>query len=501
MKISFSKYESEFMKLQTVILSGGSGTRLWPLSREKYPKQLLNLFGQHTMLQNTALRLLSFSQYPLSSEPIVVCSQEYRFIIAEQLHQAGFHNAKIILEPAGKNTAPALTLAALQSTQDQNDSLLLVMPADHLISDEPAFYEAVERSITLALAGGVICFGVVPSRPETGYGYIKMGDQVSDGVCVLDSFAEKPDLEVASSYVNSGMYAWNSGIFLMKASTWLSLIDQLNTNIYQACHEAHNCSKVEKDFVWVDEDCFKSCPDDSIDYAVMEHLGKANELGVSAYVVPIDVGWSDVGAWDAVWEVSPKDKEGNVKRGKGNVVFHNSKNSLAHAASRRLVSVLGLEDVVVVDTMDAVLVTSKQALPSLKQLIAHIKDDHIHLTQHWRQVFRPWGSYDSIDSDDQFQVKRIVVNPGQALSLQLHHHRAEHWIVVKGTGKVTRGDETFLLSENQSTYIPLGVVHRLENPGKFPLELIEVQSGSYLGEDDIVRIDDIYGRIELKEEK
>ena len=489
------------MKLQTVILSGGSGTRLWPLSREKYPKQLLNLFGQHTMLQNTALRLQAFSQYPITSDPIVVSSQEYRFIIAEQLHQAGFHNTKIILEPVGKNTAPALTLAAMQSVQELGDSLLLIMPADHLIADESAFYDAVEKSVPLALLGGVVCFGVVPNRPETGYGYIKMGNQVEKGVCSLDSFAEKPSMEAANEYVNSGLYTWNSGIFLMKASTWLSLLGQLNSNIYHACSDAYSRAKIEKDFIWVDPACFDSCPSDSIDYAVMEYLGKDNDLGVAAYVIPIDVGWSDVGAWDAIWDVSPKDDAGNVKRGKGNVVFHNSKNSLAHAAPRRLVSVLGLEDVVVVDTMDAVLVTSKESLPELKQLIAHIKDEHIHLTQHWRQVFRPWGSYDSIDSDDQFQVKRIIVNPGQALSLQLHHHRAEHWIVVKGTGKVTRGEEIFFLSENQSTYIPLGVIHRLENPGKFPLELIEVQSGSYLGEDDIVRLEDIYGRIESKEEK
>lgn len=489
------------MKLQSVILSGGSGTRLWPLSREKYPKQLLNLFGEHTMLQSTALRMSGFTHnYPQASFPIVVCSQEYRFIIAEQLQQVRVVHPKILLEPAGKNTAPALTLAALEAAQQDGDSLLLVMPADHLIADARAFYDAVEKGIPLALSGGIVCFGIKPTRPDVGYGYIKQGEGISKGAFELDSFAEKPSLEIAQSYLESGLYSWNSGIFLMKGSTWLSAIGQLHPDIYKACADAFNAAKVDNDFTWIDAEIFSTSPEDSIDYAVMESLGtEGATIGVSAYVVPVDAGWSDVGAWDAVWEVSAKDGAGNVKRGKGNVVFHDTKNSLAHAAPRRVVSVLGLKDIVVVDTQDAVLVAHKDALPQLKGLIKHIRDDHIHLTQHWRQVFRPWGSYDSIDSGDQFQVKRIVVNPGQVLSLQLHHHRAEHWIVVKGTGRITKGDETFLLSENQSTYIPLGVVHRLENPGKFPLELIEVQSGSYLGEDDIVRLEDVYGRTDKKD--
>lgn len=484
------------MKLQPIVLSGGSGTRLWPLSREKYPKQLLKLFGDQTMLQATVTRMNHFDQkFPTSETPIIVSSQEYRFITAEQLLQVDVDNAKIILEPMGKNTAPALTLAALEAVKSTDDAILLVMPADHLIAKCEAFYDAVAEGISFALEGGVVCFGITPTRPDVGYGYIKQGHAVTDKVFHLDSFAEKPELKVAQEYVDSGLYTWNSGIFMMKASTWLSAIKHLQPTIYNACLASFNKAKVDKDFIWVDSEEFALSPDDSIDYAVMEHLGQNASIQIPAYVIPVDAGWSDVGAWDAVWESTPKDEFGNVSRGEGTTVFHKSKNSLAHAASRRVVSVLGLEDVYVIDTMDAVLVAHKNALPEIKNLIKHIKNDHIQLTQHWRQVFRPWGSYDSIDSGPQFQVKRIIVNPGHMLSLQMHHHRAEHWIVVKGTGKITKGNETFILSENESTYIPLGVVHRLENPGRIPLELIEVQSGSYLGEDDIVRLEDVYGRV------
>ena len=487
------------MKLQSVILSGGSGTRLWPLSREKYPKQLLHLFHGQSMLQSTALRLKGFqSDTQVADEPIVVSNQEYRFIIAEQLKEVNV-TAKIMLEPFGRNTAPALTVAALQAVQQDGDAVLLVMPADHLIADLPAFYQAIELGLPKAISGGVVCFGITPTRPDVGYGYIKTIATEEAGICTLDSFVEKPNAQLAQTYLDSGNYVWNSGIFMFKASTWLSAIGQLNHDMQTMCAEAFATAEVSKDFVWIDAAAFERCISDSIDYAVMEHVGAGNPFGIESYVIPMDAGWSDVGAWDAVWDASSKDEHGNAKRGKGNAIFHDAKNCLAHAAQKRLVSVLGLDDVVVVDTMDAVLVAHKDALPQIKHVIEKVKDQHIHLTQHWREVFRPWGSYDSIDSGDHFQVKRIVVNPGQVLSLQMHHHRAEHWIVVKGTGKITKGDEVFFLSENQSTYIPLGVVHRLENPGKFPLELIEVQSGSYLGEDDIVRFEDVYGRVEVKQ--
>ena len=485
------------MELQPVILSGGSGTRLWPLSREKYPKQLLKLFNNQTMLQATIMRMNNFGQqFPTKEVPIIISSQEYRFITAEQLLQVGCNNSKIILEPNGKNTAPALTLAALESAKETEDHILLVMPADHLISDNDTFYDAVTKGLPLAASGGIICFGVTPTRPEIGYGYIKQGKQISEQVYFLDSFTEKPSIEVAKEYIDNGLYTWNSGIFMMKASTWLSAIMQLQPEIYSACSKSMGKAKIEKDFIWVNSDAFSSSPNNSIDYAVMEYLGKNARVDIPTYVIPFDAGWSDVGAWDAVWEASSKDEFGNVARGDGKAIFHNTSNSLAHVAARRVVSILGLQDVCVVDTMDAVLVAHKKALPEIKNLLESVKENHIQLTQHWRQVFRPWGSYDSVDSGDQFQVKRIIVNPGQVLSLQLHHHRAEHWIVVKGTGKVTKGNKTFMLSENESTYIPLGVVHRLENPGRIPLELIEVQSGSYLGEDDIVRLEDVYGRVD-----
>ena len=489
------------MKLQPIILSGGSGTRLWPLSREKYPKQLLHLFNNQSMLQATALRLRNFESdsINISSTPVVVCNQEYRFIIAEQLQAIQMHG-RILLEPFGRNTAPAITVAALDIVNHSGDAVMLVMPADHLVSDEKVFYEAIRSALPKALMGGVVCFGITPSRAETGYGYIKTINANSESISGLDHFVEKPDALTAQAYLDSGDYVWNSGIFMFKASSWLSLIGQLNHDMHAACVETYNKAQSEKDFVWLDSETFERCPEDSIDYAVMEHVGQSNQLGVASFVVPMSAGWSDVGAWDAVWEASAKDEQGNAHRGKGHSIFYNSNNCLANAASKRVVSVLGLDDVIVIDTMDAVLVAHKKSLPDIKKVIEKVKDEHIHLTQHWRQVFRPWGSYDSIDHGEQFQVKRIIVNPGQVLSLQMHHHRAEHWIVVKGTGKVTKGDEVFFLSENQSTYIPLGVTHRLENPGKFPLELIEVQSGSYLGEDDIVRFEDVYGRVPEEKE-
>lgn len=482
------------MNLQPVILSGGSGTRLWPLSREKYPKQLLTLFNQYSMLQNTSLRLKNskFFTYQVNN-PIVVSNEEYRFLIAEQLKQIGI-TSKILLEPCGRNTAPALTIAALEIIKSEKDTIMVVMPADHLIDNVDAFHEAIQNGIVKAGEGNIICFGINPTRPDTGYGYIKTENLSEKKFKLLDSFIEKPDAVTAQEYFESGDYVWNSGIFMMKASTWLNAIAKFNAAIYEACKLAYNLSVEDRDFIWVDEEEFANSPADSIDYSVMEHLGKNSSEKIRSYVVPMSVGWSDVGSWDAVWEQSDKDKNGNVSNNKDDAYFCNTKDSLIFSDNKRLISLLGLENLIVIDTQDALLVANKSKLTDIKKLVGMVKETHEPLTQVGRKVYRPWGNYDSIDNGDNFQVKRIIVNPGQTLSLQMHYHRAEHWIVVKGTGKITKDKETFLLHENQSVYIPLGVVHRLENPGKLPLELIEVQSGSYLCEDDIIRFDDVYGR-------
>lgn len=482
------------MNFQPVILSGGSGTRLWPLSREKYPKQLLTLFNQYSMLQNTALRLDKEEILSLKvNKPIVVSNKEYRFLIAEQLRQINM-NSDVILEPCGRNTAPALTLAALNILENNQDAIMLVMPADHLIEDVPKFLNAIELGVPKAEQGAVICFGVLPTRADTGYGYIKTENDNNSDIHLLDSFVEKPDQETAIQYLKSGDYVWNSGIFMLKASTWIQAISKLNSPIYEACKKAYEISIIDKDFIWVDNKFFSESPEDSIDYCVMEHIGKGNSYNLNAYVIPMSVGWSDVGSWDAVWQESIKDNNGNVSNKKENTYFYNSNDNLVFSDNKRLISLLDIDDIVVIDTQDAILVANKAKLSSIKQLVGLIKESHNPLTQVGRKVYRPWGSYDSIDNGDNFQVKKIVVNPGETLSLQMHYHRAEHWIVVKGTGKITRDNEIFLLHENQSVYIPLGTTHRLENPGKLPLELIEVQSGNYLGEDDIVRLEDVYGR-------
>ncbi|ENV34774.1 mannose-1-phosphate guanylyltransferase/mannose-6-phosphate isomerase [Acinetobacter gerneri] len=483
------------MNFQPIILSGGSGTRLWPLSREKYPKQLLTLFNQYSMLQNTALRFDSKVRLSLKvNDPVVVSNKEYRFLIAEQLRQINI-NSKIVLEPCGRNTAPALTLAALKTLEENQDAIMLVMPADHLIENVNSFHKAIELGILKAKEGGVVCFGIPPTRADIGYGYIKTESVNDSGIKVLDSFVEKPNLETALGYLKSGDYVWNSGIFMLKASTWVNAISQLNPKIYEACKKAYELATIDKDFIWVDNDLFSASPEDSIDYCVMEHIGKDNKYNLDAYVVPMSVGWSDVGSWDAVWEQSNKDNKGNVTNRKEDTFFYNSQDSLVFSDNKRLISLLDLNDIVVVDTQDALLVANKSKLSNIKQLVGLIRETHMPLTQLGRKVYRPWGNYDSIDSGDNFQVKRIIVNSGETLSLQMHYHRAEHWVVVKGTGKITRDNETFLLHENQSVYIPIGTVHRLENPGKLPLELIEVQSGNYLGEDDIVRLEDVYGRV------
>ena len=480
------------MSIQAVVLSGGSGTRLWPLSREKYPKQLLALAGEETMLQSTVCRLDGFDgPSDVAPVPIVVCNEEYRFITAEQLRSAGKPSNRIVLEPAGRNTAPALTLAALLAVSEGLDPVLLVMPADHVINDRVAFQQAVALGARQAGDGAMVTFGIVPERAETGYGYICCGDPFAEGVRRIARFVEKPDEATAQAYVASGDYLWKSGIFMMQASVWLKAIGRLQPAMLAACEAAMRQPAHDADFVRVDAQAFAACPSDSIDYAVMEHLADTPDLGVPGVVVPLSAGWSDLGAWDALWAVADKDVDGNVAR--GDVLFEAAQDNLV-MASDRLVACLGVSNVVVVETPDAVMVASKERTQDVKKIVARLKAASRSEASAHRKVHRPWGYYDSIDSGARFQVKRIVVNPGASLSLQMHHHRAEHWIVVRGTARVTRGEETFLLSENQSTYIPLGTVHRLENPGQLALEMIEVQSGGYLGEDDIVRFEDTYGR-------
>lgn len=479
--------------LLPVILSGGSGTRLWPLSREQYPKQLLPLTGAESLLQATASRLDGFKGMAVvAAAPLVVCNEEYRFITAEQLRRAGKPASAVLLEPVGRNTAPALTLAALAASADGSDPILLVMPADHVVRDCAAFQEAIAAGIADARTGAVVTFGIVPDRPETGYGYIKAGRSTGSGAARhIEAFVEKPDAATAERYLASGEYSWNSGIFMLRASSWLAAIRHFRPDIAGACETAYSGGSRDADFFRVDAQAFAACPSDSIDYAVMERLPRDEACGMDAIVVPMVAGWSDVGAWDALWQVGEKDEQGNVAR--GDVVLHDTRNTLV-LADGRLVACVGLESVVVIETSDAVMVAHKDRTQEVKQVVARLKSDGRSEANLHRKVYRPWGCYDSIDSGDRFQVKHIIVNPGASLSLQMHHHRAEHWIVVRGTARVTRGDEVFLLSENQSTYIPLGVRHRLENPGLVPLEIVEVQSGAYLGEDDIVRFQDTYGR-------
>lgn len=480
--------------IQPVILSGGSGTRLWPLSREKYPKQLLSLTSKETMLQATAARMFGFSGVlPVEQNPLVVSNEEYRFITAEQLREIGCLKPTLLLEPFGRNTAPALTLAALSALSNRiSDPILLVMPADHVIRDRAAFHMAMNAGIPEAVQGSLVTFGIVPDRPEIGYGYIQLGDNLPGSeVRKIAAFVEKPDHDTAKRYIEDGSHLWNSGMFMMKASTWMKAIDHFNPQMAKACGEAYEHSHRDADFIRIDKDAFFSCPADSIDYAVMEHLNNTPELGIQARVVPLGAGWSDVGAWDSVWNVSDKDESGNAIQ--GDVLLEDNSDCLVIADSR-LVACLGLDDVIVIETSDAVLVARKSKTQQIKKIVANLKSANRTHAQTHRKVYRPWGYYDSIDSGERFQVKRIVVKPGASLSLQKHHHRAEHWIVVRGTAEVICGDKVFTLTENQSTYIPLGVIHRLENPGQIDLEIIEVQSGHYLGEDDIIRFEDDYGR-------
>lgn len=477
--------------IQTVVLCGGAGTRLWPLSREKYPKQLLTLVGEDSLLQAT-LRRTEGNGLMVAEQPIVICNEEYRFVIAEQLRQTG-KQGKILLEPVGRNTAPALTMAALEATRDGSDPVLLVMPADHVITDLNAFQAVVVEGEKHAERGNIVTFGIVPDYPETGYGYIKMSEQLlSDArAASIVEFVEKPDLVTAKAYLATGSYLWNSGLFMVRASIWLKAIAISRPDILDASKRAWQGHNVDGDFIRIDKS-FASCPSDSIDYAVMEHVASARPGLPEGVVIPLQAGWSDVGAWDSFWKVLPQDDANNAQR--GDVILDGCENTLALSSSR-LLACVGLNNLAVIETPDAVLVIDKNKTQDVKRIVEQLNLQARAEAKAHRKVHRPWGWYDSVDMGERFQVKRIVVNPGATLSLQMHHHRAEHWVVVTGTAEVTRGDEVFFVSENQSTYIPIGVAHRLANPGKLPLEMIEVQSGAYLGEDDIVRFDDQYGRL------
>lgn len=467
--------------VQPVILAGGSGTRLWPLSRQHYAKQYLVLGGDKTLLQETAERLLGLPHMA----PLVVCNEENRFLAAEQMRQIEQNSAKILLEPAGRNTAPAIALAAFEAVTGGCDPVLLVMPADHKVENVEVFTEAVKRGAELSATGHLVTFGIVPLRPETGYGYIKSGAEVSSSEAfVVDSFVEKPDKATATKYLEQGGYYWNSGIFMFRASRYLEELGKFRPNILKACQAAFAGKSADLDFLRFEEVAFLACPEESVDYAVMENTN-------ASVVLPMDAGWSDIGSWSTLWDASTKTTDGNCEI--GDVISLDGSGNYINAGSR-LVATVGLQDMVVVETKDAVFVAPKDRVQDVKDLVQCLKDENRPEHRHHREVYRPWGKFDSIDLGDRYQVKRITVNPGAKLSVQKHHHRAEHWVVVSGTAKVTKGEETLLLSENQSTYIPLGEIHALENPGKVPLELIEVQSGSYLGEDDIIRFEDKYGR-------
>lgn len=471
-----------------VLMAGGSGTRLWPLSRRLFPKQFLPLNGRQTMLQITLERLEGLELAP----SITICNEEHRFIVAEQLRQIG-ELGKIILEPIGKNTAPAVALSALVATEKGDDPTLLVLAADHVIQNEAEFQCAIVEGQKAVEQGRLVTFGVVPQSPHTGYGYIKQGQALGERAFSVDSFVEKPDATTAQGYVDSKQYLWNSGMFMFKASRYLEVLEQFNPQILSSCRAAINELESDLDFIRVDPQEFEKCIDQSIDYAVMEPLCAENNNSVA--VVPLDAGWNDVGSWASLYDIATKDEQGNCF--KGDVVSHNTENTYIHADSR-LVTTLGIKDLVIVDTPDALLVSSVEASQDVKDVVNKLKNKARSEATVHREVYRPWGKYDSIDNGKRYQVKRITVKPGAKLSVQMHHHRAEHWIVVSGCAKVTNGDKTFLLTENQSTYIPIGEIHALENPGKVPLELIEIQSGGYLGEDDIVRFEDIYGRAEKK---
>ena len=480
------------MNIIPVVLSGGSGTRLWPVSRKAHPKQFLNLAGDQSLFQQTILRGLFVND----ADPIVVCNEQHRFLVAEQLLEIDIDNASIILEPVARNTAPAIALAAISAELQHRGSdspLLLVLPSDHLIKNPMAFRQAVKVAAKAAAKGKIVTFGIVPTTAETGYGYIHAGNtkeilDESDALPVL-GFREKPDERTAHEYLESGEYLWNSGMFLFRASRYLEELEKFNPAMLQACRAAMASGVKDLDFLRPNKTALEECPADSIDYAVMEKTE-------DAIVVPMDAGWSDIGEWSALWKTSEKDTNGNAVH--GDVLTVDSRNCMIHA-DHRMVATLGLEDVIVVETADAVLVTRQDRSQDVKKVIASLQGEAKQLADNHRKVYRPWGHYDSVDSGDRFQVKRITIKPRASLSLQKHLHRAEHWVVVQGTAEITCGDEVTMLTENESIHIPLGEVHRIANPGKIPVEMIEVQSGSYLGEDDIIRFSDTYGRAEDKE--
>lgn len=463
-----------------IILSGGSGTRLWPLSRKMYPKQFLSLLHDETMLQKTLSRLDGVDH----GSPIIVCNDEHRFIVAEQARQIGLENLSIILEPFGRNTAPAIAVAALQALTQAEDPLLLVLSADHEITDEAAFCASVKQAQPLAEAGKLITFGIVPTQAATGYGYIRRGAAVGQGFDV-DEFVEKPDQATANSYLASGDYYWNSGMFMFRAQRYLAELEKFNPEMVANCRKASANMAEDIGFLRLDSDAFGACESDSIDYALMEKTALA-------CVIPMDAGWSDIGSWSSLWEQGKKDGEGNSTH--GDVIMTDTEGSFVHAESR-LVTTVGVRDLVIVETQDAVLVADKSQAQEVKQIVERLKSENREEENFHRIVYRPWGSFDSVDEGEGYKVKRISVKPGARLSKQMHHHRAEHWVVVRGTARVFRNDEIFDLHENESVFIPLGATHYLENPGSEPLDIIEVQSGSYLGEDDIVRFEDFYGRV------
>ncbi|EHZ5421157.1 mannose-1-phosphate guanylyltransferase/mannose-6-phosphate isomerase [Escherichia coli] len=469
--------------LLPVIMAGGTGSRLWPMSRELYPKQFLRLYGQRSMLQETVLRLDDVD----AREPVVICNQEHRFLVAEQLRQINKLSHNIILEPVGRNTAPAIALATLSAIENGDDPILLVLAADHIINNKLAFHQAIKSAFKFALQGRLVTFGIVPTGPETGYGYIHRGQEetLDEQIAYqVSRFVEKPNKETAESYIASGEYYWNSGMFMFRAKKYLEELEKFRPDILDACKAAIQGCEESDEFIKVDRDLFIACPDESVDYAVMEKT-------TDAVVVGLDADWSDVGSWSALWEVSPKDDKGNVLT--GDTFLHNANNCYINT-DEKLIAAIGVDDLVIINTKDAVLVVNKDQVQDVKKVVEYLKANHRSEYKHHREIYRPWGRCDVVVQTERFNVNRITVKPGAAFSMQMHHHRTEHWVILSGTGEVTIKDQKFLLTENQSTFIPIGAQHRLENPGKIPLELLEIQSGSYLGDDDIIRIKDQYGR-------
>lgn len=476
-------------RIRPVILSGGSGTRLWPLSRGAHPKQFHPLLSNLSLLQETALRFRDGERF---DPPFVVSGSDARFMILEHLQDLSISPGALLLEPVGRNTAPAVAAAALTlECQGSADALMLVLPADHAIADVPAFHRAIEAGAAQAEAGRLVTFGIVPTGPETGYGYIRSGARLVDGgvaVHAIDSFVEKPDRATAEAYVQSGDYFWNSGIFLFRADVLLRELERFRPEIVSACRMAVERGKTDLAFFRLEEGAFRDCPSEALDYAVMEKTDKGA-------VIPVEMGWSDIGSWTALWDIEAKDEAGNVRV--GDVLSRDSRNCYLRSEGK-LVAAIGVQDLIVVEAGDAVLVAHRDQAQEVKGMVADLKRANRPEYQTHRRVYRPWGWYETIDKGERFQVKHLLVKPGHKLSLQMHHHRAEHWVVVSGTARVQVGEREILLTENESTYIPVGTAHRLENPGKVPLRLVEVQSGGYLGEDDIVRFDDTYGRVETK---